>query len=151
PTAIDDCRDLAEALVVRTGQEKDPHWTDAAEVWIAAVTAAVVAFAGPDDKNLQSVRAILTDPDKMLSAITLMCESPDTWAGMLARLGNHLTQSKDKELASTLTPTNRFLRFLDTIPVAESTRAGSFDPAELLTGKMTVYLVLPPDHMRAQS
>ena len=25
PLAIDDCRDLAEGLVIRTGQEKDPH------------------------------------------------------------------------------------------------------------------------------
>ncbi|HEY1270446.1 MAG TPA: type IV secretory system conjugative DNA transfer family protein, partial [Terriglobales bacterium] len=44
PTAIDDCRDLAEALVIRTGQEKEPFWNDAAEMWIAAMTAAVVAF-----------------------------------------------------------------------------------------------------------
>lgn len=54
PTAIDECRDLAEALVVRTGQEKDPHWNDSAEVWIAAMTAAVVAFADDADKSLQA-------------------------------------------------------------------------------------------------
>src|SRR5207302_2971445 len=33
----------------------------------------------------------------------------------------------------------------------ENTRSSSFDPAELRNGKMTVYLVLPPEHMRAQS
>ena len=38
PTAIDECRDLAEALVIRTGQEKDPHWVDSAEAWISALT-----------------------------------------------------------------------------------------------------------------
>ena len=27
----------------------------------------------------------------------------------------------------------------------------SFDPAELRKGKMTIFLVLPPEHMRAQS
>ena len=26
PLAIDDARSLAEALVIRTGEEKDPHW-----------------------------------------------------------------------------------------------------------------------------
>ena len=42
-TAIDECRDVGEALVIRTGQEKEPFWNDSAEVWIAAMTAAVAA------------------------------------------------------------------------------------------------------------
>ncbi|HEY3964100.1 MAG TPA: type IV secretory system conjugative DNA transfer family protein [Planctomycetaceae bacterium] len=150
PTALDDCRDLAEALVVRSGQEKEPHWCDSAEVWIAAMTAMVVCFAESADKSMQSVRALLTDPEKMQAAIKIMCES-DLWDGMLSRLGHQLTQFKDKELSSTLTTTNRFLRFLDTIAVAENTKKSSFNPADLLTGKMTVYLVLPPEHLRAQS
>jgi type IV secretion system protein VirD4 len=150
PTAIDDCRDLAEALVIRTGQEKEPFWNDAAEMWIAAMTAAVVAFADDADKSLQSVRTVLTNPQRMEAVIKLLCES-DVWDGMLARLGGQLTNFKDKELASTLTTTNRFLRFLDTIAISESTKQSSFNPADLLTGKMTVYLVLPPEHMRAQS
>lgn len=149
-TALDDCRDLAEALVVRTGQEKEPHWADSAEVWIAAMVATVASFAEVGDKSLQSVRALLTNPEKMQAAIKLMCES-DTWEGMLSRLGHQLTHFKDKELSSTLTTTNRFMRFLDTMAISESTKQSSFNPADLLTGKMTVYLVLPPEHMRAQS
>ncbi len=150
PTALDECRDLAEALVVRTGQEKEPHWCAAAEIWIAAMTAAVVAFAEEGDKNLQSVRALLTNPEKMQAAIQLMCES-DLWEGMLSRLGHQLTQFKDKELGSTLTTTNRFMRFLDTIAVSDSTKKSSFDPAKVLKGRQTVFLILPPEHMRAQS
>lgn len=150
PTALDDCRDLAEALVVRTGQEKEPHWCDSAEVWIGAMTAMVVCFAEGADKSLQSVRALLTNPEKMQAAIKIMCES-ELWDGMLSRLGHQLLQFKDKELSSTLTTTNRFMRFLDTIAVADNTKKSSFNPADLLTGKMTVYLVLPPEHLRAQS
>ncbi len=71
--------------------------------------------------------------------------------GMLARLGHQLAQFKDKELSSTLTTTNRFLRFLDTTAIAESTGKSSFNPADLLTKKVTVYLVMPPDRMRAQT
>src|SRR5262249_44787922 len=55
------------------------------------------------------------------------------------------------ELSSVLTTSNRFLRFLDTLPIADSTTRSSFDPAGLRRGKMTVYLVLPPEHARAQS
>ena len=50
-----------------------------------------------------------------------------------------------------MTTTSRFLRFLDTLAVADSTKTSSFDPADLRKGKMTVYLILPPEHMRAQS
>jgi len=150
PLALDECRDLAAAIVVRTGQEKEPHWADSAELWIAAMIATVVAFAEPKDRSLQAVRDLLTDPMKMEAAIKLMCEST-VWNGMLARLGHQLTQFKDKELNSTLTTTNRFLRFLDTLAVFDSTKTSSFNPDDLLKGKMTVYLVIPPEHMTAQA
>jgi type IV secretion system protein VirD4 len=150
PTAIDECRDLAEALVVRTGEEKDPHWVDSAEAWISALISLVVRYGEPNDRSLQTVRTVLTDPAKLELAIKLMCSS-DAWDGMLARMGNQLTHFKDKELNSVMTTTARFLRFLDTLAVSESTKTSSFNPDDLRKGKMTVYLILPPEHMRAQS
>ena len=148
--ALDEIRGLAEALVLRTGKEHEVHWADSAEIWIAAMIAVVVLYGETDDRSLQTVRGLLSKPAEMEAVIKLMCDSP-AWDGMLSRLGHQLTQFKDKELGSTLTTTNRFLRFLDTIAIAESTKGSSFDPADLLTGKMTVYLILPPEHMRAQS
>ena len=148
PTAIDECRDLAAAMVVRSGQEKDPHWPDSAEAWIASLTALVVYYGEPNDRSLQTVRTLLTNPQKLEMAIKLMCAS-DAWNGMLARMGSQLTRYMDKELGSTMT--NRFQRFLDTLAVAENTATSSFDPAALLDGKTTCYLVLPPQHQQAQS
>ena len=151
PHVIDEIRDLAESLVIRTGQEREPHWNDSAETWIAAAIAAVVEYGDPDDRSLQTVRDLLSaGPEKLDIMAKLLCES-ESCDGMLSRLGYQLTQFKDKELASTLTTTNRFLRHLDTLAVAASTRTSTFDPAELLTGKMTVYLILPPEHARTQS
>jgi type IV secretion system protein VirD4 len=54
PEALDECRDLAEAVVIRTGEEKDPHWNDTAEAVIASVIATVVQYglldvSSPDD------------------------------------------------------------------------------------------------------
>jgi type IV secretion system protein VirD4 len=149
-TALDECRDLAAALVVRTGQEKEPFWNDAAEMNIGAIASFVVEHAPAEDRSLQTIRGILASNDEREAAINVMREST-AWQGMLGRLGDQLTNFKDKELASTLTTTGRFLRFLDTLAICESTKSSSFDPAELVTGKMTVYLILPPEHMRAQS
>jgi type IV secretion system protein VirD4 len=148
--AIDECRSIAESQVIRTGQEKEPHWNDAAESWIAAFLAGVVQFGDPDDRSLQSVRDLLSSPAGIQDALNAM-ETSDAFGGMLKRMSAQLRHFKDKELGSTMTTVNRHLRYLDTPAVAASTKSSSFNPADLLKGRMTVYLVLPPEHMRTQS
>src|SRR5262249_48393934 len=46
---------------------------------------------------------------------------------------------------------NRFLRFLTTVAIEHNTKASSFSFGDLKKRKMTVYLVLPPHHARAQA
>jgi type IV secretion system protein VirD4 len=150
PLAIDECRDLAEALVVRTGQERERHWDDGAEMRIGGITAAVVHYGQGRDKSLQSVRSVLTNEQEAEALIKSM-KGSDAWDGMLSRVGHQLGQFRDKELASVVTTTNRHMRFLDTPAIVASTTASTFDPAEMLRGKTTVYLILPPDHARAAS
>ncbi len=150
PLALDDAQAIAEALVVRTGQEKEPHWTDSSELWIWAVTSLVLYQADPEVRNLQTVAAILADPLKLNAAVEVMKRS-DAWDGLLARLGEQLQHFVDRELGSTLTTTNRFLRFLNTVAVAASTQQSSFDPARLRDGRMSIYLILPMQHLRTQS
>lgn len=150
PAALDECRALAQALVVRTGQEKEPHWNDSAEAWIAAVIALVVFYGEAGQRSLQTVRQILSDPAALEEAVKVIGES-DAWGGMLARMGGQLKHYVDKERSSVLTTVNRHLRFLDTLAVARSTESSSFDPAALRAGRMTVYLILPPEHLRSQS
>ena len=150
PLALDECADLANALVIRTGEEKEPHWNDSAEAWIKGVIAVVVRYGDEGTRSLQTVREIFSDPDKLDLAVKLMCES-DAWNGMLARIGGQLRHYVDKEKSSTLTTVARHLRFLDTLAVAESTKTSTFDPAKLRSGRMSIYLVLPPEHMRTQA
>jgi type IV secretion system protein VirD4 len=150
PLALDDVEAISEALVVRTGEEKEPHWCDSAQLWISAVTSLVLQEADPETRNLQTVAKILADPLKLNGAVEVMKHS-DAWDGMLARLGELLQHYVDRELGSTLTTTNRFLRFLNTMAVAESTRSSSFDPAGLRSGRMSIYLVLPSQYLRTQS
>jgi type IV secretion system protein VirD4 len=147
---LDTCRDIAEALVVRTGQEMEPHWNDSAQFGIHAVCAFVAQCGPPDDRSLQTVRDIIGNPALLKHAIAGLQASAD-YDGLLARMGHQLTHYQDKELASTLTTTNRFLSFLDSPAVQITTDSSTFDPADLKRDKMTVYLILPPHHLRAQS
>ena len=149
PQALDECRDLAESVVIRTGDEKDPHWNDSAEAVIAAVIAVVVMYGQKDKgtRSLQKVRDILAHPQEFDMAKKLMLEH----GGMLARWGGQLDHLRGDEFSSVMSTSHRHLRFLDTPAIAESTSSSSFNPAGLRNGTMTVYLVLPPEHMRAQA
>lgn len=149
PQALDECRDLAEAIVIRTGEEKDPHWNDTAEAVIAAIIAVVVIYGQKDKgtRSLQKVRDILAHPQEFEMAKRLMREH----GGMLARWGGQLEHLKGDEFSSVMSTCHRHLRFLDTPAIADNTGSSTFDPAGLRNGNMTVYLVLPPEHMRAQS
>jgi type IV secretion system protein VirD4 len=70
---------------------------------------------------------------------------------MVARLGNQLTNFKDKELGSVLSTANRFMNFLDTPAIAASTKSSSFDLSDLRKGRMTLYLILPPKQISPQA
>ena len=110
----------------------------------------VVKFGEKNDRSLQTMRTLLADPAKTKMAIDLMCRS-DAWGGMLARGSHGLTRFVDRELGSVLTTVTRHLTFLDTVAIADSTKTSSFDPADLLKGRgLTIYMVLPPQHIRAQ-
>lgn len=153
--AIDDVNDLAAALVVRPPDEREPHWSDMAEAVIAAVCGVVVAYGEPGTRSLQTVRDILASPRLLEMATRLMTESPH-WEGMLRPMGGHLMNLAEKERASVLSSALRHLKFLGTPAVAESTGgrgpiSSTFDPRELRTSPMTVYLILPPDRATAQA
>ncbi|MDY3551478.1 type IV secretory system conjugative DNA transfer family protein [Gemmata sp. JC717] len=149
PLALDDCRALSKEIVVRTGKEPDQHWNDKAESMIAAMCCAAL-FLGDGAKNLQSVRDLLSNSSAREKVLAAM-KSSDEWGGMLRRLGSQVSETEGKELSGVLSTANRHTAFLDTLPIAESTRSSSFDPAELRAGKVTVYLVLPPEYLRSQS
>lgn len=151
PFAIDDCREIAAAIVERKEEKGDGvHFLDNAEAAIAALAATVVQFGEDEHKSLQTVCDIVSNPDKWQKAIELMCAS-DAWQGMLARMGGNLAHLKERELASTMSTISRFLRFLSTPAIAASTRTSSFDPAEIHGAKFTAYLVLPTERASALS
>jgi type IV secretion system protein VirD4 len=151
PLAIDLCNSLAQVTIGKSPNAVDPHWDASCENFVAAMLATVVQYGDRgESRSLQTVREFLSHPQKLDLAVKAMCES-DCWNGMLARIGAQLTHYEGKERASVLTTCTRHLRFLDTLAVAESTRTSSFDPAELRSGKMSIYLVLPAEHFRVQT
>jgi type IV secretion system protein VirD4 len=144
---LDACRDLANMLVVRNGQEKDPHWNDSAELNLTAFTAFTCGFEpNPKLRNLQTVRVIASSRERFARAVEIM-QQVDACQGVIQRLGGLLTWFTGEEQASVLTTFQRHTAFLDSPAIARNTACSSFDPRILRKGKATVYLILPADRL----
>jgi type IV secretion system protein VirD4 len=144
---LDACRDLSNMLVVRTGQEKDPHWNDSAELNLTAFTAFTCGFE-PDPKlrTLATVRSIASSRHSYARAVEIM-QQVDACQGVIQRLGSLLTWFTGEEQSSVLSTFQRHTAFLDSPAVTRNTAKSSFDPMILRRGKATVYLILPADRL----
>jgi type IV secretion system protein VirD4 len=160
PHVVDQCAALADALVVQTGHETDPHWNEAARIAILAGILYVVVYAAPPDRTLNAVADIITDPDGLVGMINMMqdktgelaslCIDPTAYR-LLQRYGNAMSSWQGRELSSILSSVGRHLSWLHSQPIEEHLSASSFDPRDLVRGDMTVYLVLPPKYLTTHS
>ncbi|QEH36597.1 Conjugal transfer protein TraG [Aquisphaera giovannonii] len=147
-TALDDCDALADSLVIRNPNEHEPHWSEKASQRIGSLAACIVSYQ--PGGCLRDVAEVSSDPQKAAGAIQYMTKSA-AWDGILAQLGHELGQPLEKELSGILSTVSRHLKFLNTPLVAANTKTSSFDPAELVNGKMTIYLILPTQYLRSHA
>ncbi len=144
---LDQCRDLANMLVLRTGHEPDPHWGDSAEIVLTAFIAYVCACEEDATKRtLDTVRDLLCSRHSYATAVEIM-QKIESHYGILQRQGHLLTWFVEKELGSVLTTVQRCTQFLDSPVVARNTGSSSFDPRCLRSGRATIYLILPHDKL----
>lgn len=150
PLALDRCKSAAQMMIVRTGQEKERHWDDSAELWLAAMIALVVFHGTEEGRSINAVRVLLADVARLTRARKYLKESAAA-DGLLAQMACQLDHYQDKELNSVITSVNRHLSFAYTPAIATSLAATSFDPSKLRQGQMTVYVVIPPQFQRSHS
>ncbi|HEX4610856.1 MAG TPA: type IV secretory system conjugative DNA transfer family protein [Urbifossiella sp.] len=150
PEAIDQIRAIAEAIIVKEPNARDPHWSQKAEIFLTGVVAAVLHFCPPGRRSLQEVAATMANKALLAEAIGALRGSA-AHGGLLTRLGDEMAISTDKELDGILSTANRSLAFLSTPAVAESTRAtAGFDVTDLDRG-VTGYLILPARYARSHA
>lgn len=146
PEFIEQVRALANCLVIRTGQEKEPHWNESAEIVISAAIAFCCATEqNPEERNLQLVRDIVSSRDKFMKMRDAM-QKMTGFHGVLSRLGGMCSCYVGDELGGVLSTVQRHTAFLDGPIVAASTRRSSFDPKVLRQGT-TLYLILPHNRL----
>jgi type IV secretion system protein VirD4 len=147
---LDQCRELAGQLVVKTGKEQDQHWVESARLVLTAFIAFVCGCESDRSKRtLNTVRMFVSSRVAFANAITIMQQETAACEGVIARLGNLLTWYVDRELGSVLTTVQRFTEFLDSPSIQRHTASSSFDPRILRSGKVSIYLCLPHDKVES--
>lgn len=155
PMLVDHARAMAEALVFRQGTEPDMHWVDKSVQAICAILVLVLLRFDGEERSLNTVQEIASDPEMVLGAAEKLHEM----GGIPARLGSQLKTLffKDehqrfglsKEGASVLSSVQKYLSFLDSTLVAASVAKSTFDARELLKPGTTLFLQIPPEQLLA--
>lgn len=145
PMLIDQCRALAESLVIRQGTEPDPHWNESAVMVITALIAIVALQFKPENRNLSTVRDISADSELLDAAAGKLKEL----GGIPARLGSQITGLQEKEKAGVMSTVARHLAFLDSELVTPSISRSTFKPSELMEPGITLFIQIPPGQLEA--
>lgn len=159
PDFLDQCRDVANQLVLREGTEHEPHWNDACELVLTALIAFVCACEpNPMERHLGTVRRIAADKRRFVNAATVM-QRVQTHGGVIAQLGHLLTWFIEKvddkgecvmtrEGASVLSTLHRHTAWIDSPAVAASLMRTSIDLRLLRSDRpATLHFILPEDKL----
>jgi type IV secretion system protein VirD4 len=144
---IDDSRRLANALIIRSKDEREPFFSSAAQVVIQTVLGFLLTAARPELANLNHLRNIATNPDAMKELLEYIKKNAHC-GEMLQRLAGNVKWYQGQTEASVYAVANTHLEFLDSEPIADTLSDTDFDPQKLIDGKMTIYLCLPVDRIQ---
>ena len=172
PTIVEDAGLIADALVVRTGHEKDPHWDESAKNFIEGIILHVATHSRYGGRrNLLTVRDLirtalkkeptaLIDDDQyplyelekeMLQNAGYLAKIPATedLAGALEGAARDFYDKADNEGAGVLSSVRRHTKFLDYSAMRRVLGGHDFDLTDLKRDRngVSVYLCLPASRM----
>jgi type IV secretion system protein VirD4 len=146
--AYDSARLIASMLVVPEPGHHEPFWDDEASSLIAGVVLHVAFNAPPEDRHLGAVRHLLTLGASDFSFLLDRMSRTDACHGLIRRAANRIRQKDERLLAGVLASTNRHTEFLDSPHLLATLKTSSFRLADLKQWRLSVYLILPPHHLR---
>ncbi len=160
PDVVGDAAALADMLVVPSKDAKHgSHFDDTARNFLAGLIAWVAGSEDPAARTMAEVRRLLalpyasTVPDvpTLQEVLAEMQALPDFAHGVPYRAANSLLAAAQEERGSILSTALRHTAFLDDPRIATALSGTDFDLRDLKRKPMTVYLVLPPNRLEANT
>lgn len=136
---------IADALVVRTGSEKDPHWNDNAEALLRGLIVHCVTAEPSERQNLQTVREYLVSPD-FIGVLESMVQN-HACGGIAARTAGAFLAKADVEASGVLSTAITHTAFMDNLRMQTSLAPRPdervVDLGKLSANPTTVFLCIP--------
>ena len=156
PEIIDEASLIADALIMRDAEEKDPHWNDKCRSLLKGVILAVMCGLGPHKaRHLSEVRELLTGDAKSLDKLLVRMALSETAVGGLLKRASYEIQSMGfEELKNVVSFSLKHTEFLDSPLVGECLGLrrlgyrGTYNLRDLKKyGGVSIYMVLPPHYL----
>lgn len=156
PELLDEVNLIADGLIMRGPEEKDPHWNDKCRTLLKGMILAVICGMGPNHRrHLSEVRALLTSTrtefDNLLVEMQFNRIALD---GLLSRASLEIQSMGSEELKNVISFALKHTEFLDSHLIQESLgdfsnrSEGSYNLRTLKTeGSVSIYIILPPHYL----
>lgn len=151
PDSVDLAEDVAavaDALVYDPpGQVGEAHWNEEAKALIAGLILHVVTTTGPKQRNLATVRDLLTTTPQRFEQVLKTMQASLAANDLVARAANRHLSKSDREAAGVLSAAQRHTHFLDSPRMTKTLSQSNFRLSDLQSQLTTVFVVLPPDRL----
>ena len=151
PDSVDLAEDVAavaDALVYDPpGQVGEAHWNEEAKALIAGLILHVVTTTGPKQRNLATVRDLLTTTPQRFDQVLKTMQASLAANDLVARAANRHLSKSDREAAGVLSAAQRHTHFLDSPRMTRALSRSDFKLSDLQNELTTVFVVLPPDRL----
>lgn len=156
PELLDEVSMIADSLIVRPAEEKDPHWNDKCRSLLKGLILAVVYGLGPNGRrHLGEVRTMLTAGlDRLVGFLPIMERFSGDVDGMLGRAAREIRSMGREEFKNVISFALKHTEFLDSPRAVRCLGrdgrncSGTYDLRDLkVRGKVTIYMVLPPHYL----
>jgi type IV secretory pathway TraG/TraD family ATPase VirD4 len=147
PNAVAAAQSLAETICPKATNAKDAFWQGSAANILAAVFLWLADQPG-ETKTLARARQITTLSRKdFREQFLVKMAASQAFDGAIAEMVGQLIDLADETYSGILSNLNEATKFLSDPQVKQATAASSFSMDDLMAGKTTVYLVIPPARM----
>jgi len=167
PTLIEDALSITDAMIVSSGEEKDPHWNESASHFIMGLILYVVCAPSltEEERNLATVRTLINKAletedveDKKLLRLPrlifkavqkLRVDGHEEICDVMEAAIISFYDKGEEERGSVLSTARRHTQFLEFFSIKNVVRDHDFDLADLKRDPkgISVYLVLPATKM----
>lgn len=161
PDLVSKASNLVEMIVVADGAQdgNSAHFNESSKDLIRGLLVYVCSLSDPTRRTLGEVRRILTLPmstqdgrESFVGHLSDMSADPSLAFGLPARSANSfLAKATTPEGSGVLSTAQRHTSFLDDPRIAAALAQSDFAFDELKAKAMTVYVVMPPATLAAQS